>query len=104
MNEALHISFSLLIGLVIGTLFFGGLWFTIKNAVTAKTPAIWFALSFSFRVAITLIGFYYTSLGNWQRLIACLIGFMIARFIITRYTKPKEAQQMELKKEVSHEA
>jgi len=103
MNEILYITFSLLTGLVLGILFFGGLWFTIKKAVTAKTPALWFTFSFFFRVGITLIGFYYTSLGNWQRLVICMLGFMIARFMVTRYTKLNESQQIELRKEVRRE-
>jgi F1F0 ATPase subunit 2 len=60
-------------------------------------------LSFILRVGITLAGFYYASFDNLQGFVSCLIGFIIARFVIMRYTKPKETQQIELRKKVSHE-
>ncbi len=104
MNEIVYIVFALIVGLILGTLFFGGLWLTIQKSVTSKTPAIWFLSSFLFRTGITLIGFYYTSQGNWKRLLTCLLGFMVARFIVTRLTKQKELHKFQLKKEVSHEA
>ena len=94
---------ALMAGLVLGTLFFGGLWFTVKKAVTAKIPAIWFFVSLIFRLSITLIGFYYISQGSWQRLLICMFGFVAARFIIMRLTKLIDEKQLQLKK-VSHEA
>jgi F1F0 ATPase subunit 2 len=104
MNEVLYSIVTFIIGLLLGTLFFGGLWFTVKKAVTSKKPALWFVGSFLFRTGITLIGFYYTSLGNWQRLLICMLGFIIARLVITYLTKQNKETAIELKKEVSHEA
>jgi len=104
MNEILHITLVLIVGLALGTFFFGGLWLTVKKAVDSKTPALWFLISSFLRVTITLVGFYFTANGDLKRLLVCLLGFLIARFSITRLTKPKEAQQEELRKEVSHEA
>ena len=77
-----------------GTLFFGGLWLTVRKMVSIKQPALWIAGSFLIRTGITLLGFYYMGSDNWQRLMTCLLGFIIARFIIIRLTK----------KEVGHEA
>ena len=81
-------------GLLLGTLFFGGLWLTVKRTVSAKQPAFLIASSFLLRTGVTLAGFYYIGQDNWQRLITCLLGFIIARLVIIRLTK----------KEVSHEA
>ena len=104
MNEILHITLTLIVGLVLGTFFFGGLWLTVKKAVNAKMPALWFLVSSFVRVAVVLIGFYFVANGDFKRLFICLLGFLIARFMVTRLTKSKEAQQIEFKKEISHEA
>jgi F1F0 ATPase subunit 2 len=87
MNETLLVILAFIAGLALGILFFGGLWFTVKKTITAKTPAIWFFSSFFLRVSIVLIGFYFVSNGNWQRLLTCLLGFVVARFIVMYFTR-----------------
>lgn len=102
MNETLFMILAFIAGLALGIFFFGGLWVTVKKAVTAKTPAIWFLGSFILRVSVVMLGFYYISPGGWQRLIFSLIGFNIARFVVTQFTKSIDKKQA--KKEVYHEA
>lgn len=75
-------------GLVLGAVFFGGLWWTVRRGVSRQRPALWFAGSLLLRMGIALAGFYFVSDGRWQRLLACLLGFLIARFIVTRLTRP----------------
>ena len=101
-NETLNMIVALVAGIAIGTFFFGGLWFTVRKAVHAKTPALWFFGSFILRVCIAMVGFYFISLGNWQHLLVALLGFVIARFIVTHFTKTVEMNQH--KKELNHEA
>jgi F1F0 ATPase subunit 2 len=104
MNEILYIVLAFIAGLVLGTVFFGGLWFTVKKSVASRTPVLWIFGSFIFRVSITMIGFYFISYGSWQRLLISLLGFIVARIIVTYVTKPRAELQMQIKKEVSHEA
>ena len=104
MSEVLYMILSFIAGLLLGTLFFGGLWFTVKKIVNAKVPALWVISSFVFRVGIVLVGFYYVSLGNWQGLMICLLGFIIARFVVVHFTKPKSEVQIQFKKEDGYEA
>jgi len=104
MNEFLYMFLALATGLALGAIFFGGLWLTVKKAVTSKVPALWFLVSLFFRVGVTLIGFYVISLGSWERLLICLLGFVIARSIVIRITKTYDEKQSLLKKEVSHES
>ena len=104
MNETLIMIAALVAGMALGTLFFGGLWLTVKKAVTAKVPALWVLGSFIFRVGIVLLGFYFIGAGNWQRLVSCLIGFIIARFIVIYFTKSRDEKHMQLGKEAAHEA
>ena len=96
MNETLLMILAFIAGLALGALFFGGLWFTVKKTIAAKTPAIWAIGSFFLRVSIVMIGFYFVAQGSWQRILICLLGFIEARFIVTYLTKP-------VKKEVFHE-
>jgi F1F0 ATPase subunit 2 len=103
MNEIVYMILAFIVGLLLGTIFFGGLWFTVKKLVTSKIPALLFLGSFILRVSITLIGFYYISTGSWQRLLICMAGFIIARYSVIYFTKSNKEKQVLLQKEVSHE-
>ena len=74
-------------GIILGIVFYGGLWYTVQKGLASKTPAFWFLGSFLLRMAITLLGFYFVSAGQWQRMLACLLGFVLARIITSRVTK-----------------
>ncbi len=86
MNEALRLALALVVGMLLGAVFFGGLWWTVRKGVSAKQPALWFLGSLLLRIGIVLTGFYFVSGGHWERLLVCLLGFVIARFIVTRFT------------------
>lgn len=79
------------IGLLLGGIFFGGLWWTVRKMVASNMSAIWFLGSFLLRMGIALTGFYLFALGSWESLVACLLGFITARLIVTRLTKPAES-------------
>jgi len=104
MNENFYFIWAFIAGAALGILFFGGLWLTVKKTVTIKNPAILLLGSMLLRTGITLVGFYYISQGDWQRLLICLAGFIAARFIVIRFTKLIETKQMHLNKEDSHES
>jgi len=103
-NNILYMAFAFIVGMLLGTIFFGGLWLTIKNTATSKVPGLLFFGSFVLRIAIALFGFYYVSHGNWQRLLTCLVGFIVARFLVIHVTKSKEKQKEKNEKEESDEA
>jgi F1F0 ATPase subunit 2 len=52
----------------------------------------WFLGSLLLRTGIVLTGFYFVSGGHWDRLLTCLLGFIIARIIVTRFTGPSFAR------------
>jgi F1F0 ATPase subunit 2 len=87
MSDILLMVLAFMAGVVLGTLFFGGLWLTVKVAFTSKMPALWFFGSFLLRISITLMGFYYIAAGNWQRLLVTVPGFVAARYLVMRLTK-----------------
>jgi F1F0 ATPase subunit 2 len=87
MNEFLILAVALAAGLLIGAVFFGGLWWTVRKGVSSKNPALWFLGSVMLRMGVVLLGFYSVGHGNWQRLVSCLLGFIIARFCVMRLTR-----------------
>ena len=75
MIEILFMILTFIAGIALGILFFYGLWLTVKKAVTAKTPALWFLGSSLIRTAIILAGFYYISQGGLAT-VACLSAWL----------------------------
>jgi F1F0 ATPase subunit 2 len=86
MNEIFLIMPALVTGMLLGAMFFGGLWWTIWKGLSSTQPALWFIGSLLLRTSLTLAGFYVVSDGQGERLLVCLIGFTIARPIVTRLT------------------
>ena len=93
MNDPLTLILACAAGVALGTIFFGGLWWTIRKGVTSPRPAIFFLTSVVLRMAIALVGFYFVSGGQWQRLLACLIGFVAARLAVTWLTREKKMEE-----------
>ena len=86
MSETVSLLLTLLAGIAFGVLFFGGLWLTVNKGLNAKNPALLFMGSLILRAAITVVGFYYVGANSWQRMLVCLVGFLIARMVIVRLT------------------
>ena len=70
MNETLTLVLAWVAGVVLGAIFFGGLWWTVRKGVSSKQPALWFFGSLLLRMSIALAGFYFVSGGHWERLLA----------------------------------
>lgn len=80
-----------IVGIVLGAFFFGGLWWTVRKATTANNPALWFFASTMLRMAVVMAGFFVVMAGDWRRLFIALLGFIIARLIITHFSpSPQE--------------
>jgi F1F0 ATPase subunit 2 len=76
-----------LVGIAIGAFFFGSLWWTVQRSMQSEQSMLWHFGGLLLRMSVTLTGFYAVGAGQWQRLAACLVGFVIARFIIIRITR-----------------
>ena len=90
MNETLNLVLASVAGVLLGALFFGGLWWTVQKGLSSNRSALWFLGSLLLRISIALAGFYLVSGGHWKRLLACLLGFIMARLIIIRLTRAAE--------------
>lgn len=91
-------------GLVIGAVFYAGLWFTIRRGLTAKQPALWFFGSILVRSPLVLLVFYVAAKGDWERLVSCLAGFLVARLIVTRIVGPVHAAEIQPVRKAPHAA
>ncbi|OYY60679.1 MAG: ATP synthase subunit I [Burkholderiales bacterium 28-67-8] len=67
------LALALLAGGALGAMFFGGLWWTVLRGASSATPARYG--------------------GQADRLVLCLVGFVIVRMIVTRLTKPRASRQ-----------
>lgn len=87
MNELPALTAALAAGFFLGAMFFGGLWWTVRRGMSSPLPALWFLGSMLFRAGFALAGFYYVYAvaGQWTVLLACLLGFVMARMLITRF-------------------
>ena len=95
---------SFIVGIVLGVIFFGGLWWTVGRGLTSPRPALWFICSMVLRTGIVLVGFYAILGTHWQRLVLCLIGFIVGRVLVTRFTRPSSAVGPHLHEEPVHVA
>ena len=87
MNETPTLVLALLAGVMLGSVFFGGLWWTILKGVSSKRPAVWFLSSMVLRATIAVAGLFFVSHGDWRRLLVCLLGFLLARIVVMRLTR-----------------
>ena len=87
--DALSLLLAWFAGSALGAFFFGGLWWTVRKGLAAPNPALWILPSALLRTAVTLAGFYWATGADWQRLLACLVGFVMARQITMRLTRAR---------------
>lgn len=92
MNDPILLTMALLVGMVLGALFFGGLWWTVRRGLASPRPALWFASSLLLRLGIVLTGFYVVGGTDWRRMVACLAGFLLMRILVLRFTRPVGAR------------
>ncbi len=88
MIDAMRLAGVLLAGAALGLAFFGGLWWTVRRGMASPRPALWFFGSLVVRVALTLAGIYVVAGDKWQRLLAIMLGFWLARAVVLRLTTP----------------
>ena len=90
MSDPLTLLLSSVAGAIIGAVFFGGLWWTVRQLVSAKQPAVWVLGSLILRTGVALAGFYLVAAHQLDRMLMCLLGFVVARFVVTRLTRSEE--------------
>ena len=89
-SSAIDLSIAAFAGLALGLFYFGGLWLTVRRIACGTRPALLMLGSFVVRLLVTLCGFYLVMDGRWERLLACLSGFLVTRFVLTRIARTGE--------------
>lgn len=72
------------VGMVLGAVFFGGLWVTVRQIGNAKRPGLLFLTSVAVRSAIVLGGIGYFAAGDAISIAACMLGFVSMRVLSTQ--------------------
>jgi len=88
MNNIASLAVVLMGGILLGGFFFGGLWWTVQKGLRSHHPAAWFFGSTLLRTGVALAGFYLLAHDDWRKLVICLLGFFLARIVVTRMTRP----------------
>ena len=93
MISYMHMGAGLMVGVLLGSFFYGGLWWTLARSMTLAQPA-WLILgSFVLRMLSTLAGFYVAMRAGWPSLITALVAFLITRIVVTRLVGAPERRK-----------
>ncbi|MBK8801197.1 MAG: ATP synthase subunit I [Fibrobacteres bacterium] len=79
------------VGAATGIVFYGGLWWTIREVPGKANPGWWFAASTVVRTVVSIAGFWLVMDGNWRTVVLCLVGFLAARLVVTWATASNKA-------------
>lgn len=77
-------------GVGLGALYFGGLWLTVRALPHSGRPVVLIAGSFLVRMAVIAGGFYPILGAGWDRLLACLAGFVLVRVVVVSWLASDE--------------
>jgi F1F0 ATPase subunit 2 len=91
MNEFAIYARSLAVGLGLGTIFFAGLWWTIRKGTLVRQPAFLFLVSLLLRMALVVGGGVFVARGGWQCILLYFVGLMWGRLNITWLTRVRHA-------------
>ncbi|MDB5337256.1 MAG: hypothetical protein JWN70_2875 [Planctomycetaceae bacterium] len=89
-------------GALLGAVFFGGLLLTIVQGFKSARPELWFLISLIVRMSLAISGFILISAGHWDRLLACLVGFLLARVIVFTHMPSLVKLGLQHHKETKH--
>jgi F1F0 ATPase subunit 2 len=70
---------SFALGTIAGTLYFGGLWLTVRHIAAARRPQLQLAISFILRTSVLLAIFYSLTDQGAAALIAAMAGLLLSR-------------------------
>ncbi|MBN1614664.1 MAG: ATP synthase subunit I [Deltaproteobacteria bacterium] len=84
LDTAMYLVMALAAGTVLGLLYFWGLRVTVDRLVSTSRPVRLMLSSYALRAGGLLTGFYLIMGGHGERLVALLVGFLLARHTLIR--------------------
>lgn len=83
--------FGLFVGIILGIVFFGGLYITVEKMSDVKNPSILLLISFVLRMAILIGGLYLVSRHGFKDMMLALLGIILIKLLMIYLAKrPKE--------------
>ena len=76
---------ALAVGIALGAICFGGLWWTVTQGMRSNHPALWLLLSAMGRLGLVFAGIYLVARDSLTNVLLCLMGLILARTLIVRY-------------------
>jgi F1F0 ATPase subunit 2 len=102
MDHLLTFILMYLLGLILGLIFFAGLWWTIQRGLNSTQPSLWFIMSMFLRTVTVLVGFYFVVQRGGGDLACCLAGFFLSSVIVTWSTRLPTQKQTSVLSEVQN--
>lgn len=81
------------VGIMLGCVYFGGLWLTVRQIQHSRQPGLAMLTSLLVRLSVVALGLYLLADGHWQRYAAALAGLLIARWWWIRRIAPRKAKR-----------
>jgi F1F0 ATPase subunit 2 len=100
-REAPVLILAIFMGIMLGVIFYGGLWWTVRRIVSSRKAGVWLIGSFLLRAMVAIGGFLFVARGDWRGILACFIGFLVARIGVTRLTRAAVDTKTRLVEETS---
>lgn len=72
-------------GVLLGFVFYGGLWLTVRHLTVTSHPAALTLYSLLVRTAVVCGGILSVARGRWQNVLACLAGLAASRLLVSRF-------------------
>ena len=69
-------------GILLGIIFFGGLYWSIKQLSKAKYPAILMSISALVRMGVLIVGIYLLSDNNIKNILSILLGVILVKIVM----------------------
>ena len=89
MTDAVSLAVALAAGVAAGTVYFAGLWMTVRALPASRHPALVTFASFVFRLALALACFLaLVRTGGWTPTVTGLAGFLLARTLFVSRLRP----------------
>jgi F1F0 ATPase subunit 2 len=82
-------------GILMGIIYFGGLWLTIQRMSQVNRPILILSGSFIIRLGMVLVGFYLVSDGRLEFLAVSLVTFFMTRFYFISKIQPVSERSVE---------
>jgi F1F0 ATPase subunit 2 len=93
MNFTVSLVLAFLAGLALGLFYYGGLWLTVQRLPQSRSPGVLAVVSLLLRLTLALAAFYLVMGGRWERLLACVAGFLLVRTLLVHRLGPRRQLQ-----------